>query len=110
MPSRIDANSTGVSYKKYSSRPPPARRCVLLAKCNELLSQSLCFFSLWPCGRDGFVFEEGGDEVSEEGFAMWGVARQRSVFHVAAGHLGRFLMEYQGKLILAFALGLFGLQ
>ena len=61
---------------------------VALAKRNKLLRHALCFFGLGPCGRNGFVLEEGGDEVTEKGLPVRGFAAEMAVFHVATGHGG----------------------
>ncbi len=47
---------------------------VFLAHGDELLGEALGFFGFGPGGGDGFVLEEGGDEVAEEGLAVRGCA------------------------------------
>lgn len=47
---------------------------VLLAHGDEFLGEALGFFGFGPGGGDGFVLEEGSDEIPEEGLAVRGGA------------------------------------
>lgn len=74
------------SYKEYRYSAPPALLRVLLAQRNEPLGKPLRFFGLGPCGCDGFVLDERGNEVSKEGLSVRRLATQMAVFSCAAGH------------------------
>jgi len=73
-------------YIEYSLRLYSTRIGVLLGHCDDFLGEPLGFFGFRPCCGDGFVFEEGGDEVAEEGLSVGGFAAEMAVFEVAAGH------------------------
>lgn len=75
-----------VMYIEHSLRLYSTRIGVLLGHCNYFLGEPLGFFGFRPCCGDGFVFEEGGDEVAEEGLSVGGFAAEMAVFEVAAGH------------------------
>ena len=64
---------------------------VFLGVGDEFLGQPLRFFGFGPGGCYGFVFDEGGYQVAEEGLAVRGVAAEVAVFEGAAGHCGRVL-------------------
>ena len=76
------------TYIEYRLRLRPARIRVLLAQRDELLGQPLRLFGLVPGRLDGFVRDERGDEVAEEGLPVGGGAVQMPVFGGAAGHWG----------------------
>lgn len=74
------------TYEEDGLRLLPAGICVLLAKCDELFGEPLGFFCFVPgCGY-GFMGEERGDQVAEEGLSVGGFATQMPVFHSASGH------------------------
>jgi len=66
---------------------PPAGDGVSLAQRDELFGEPLRLFRFRPGGGDGFVLEEGGDEVAEESLAVGAVAREVPVFDGSAGHV-----------------------
>ena len=76
------------TYIEYRLRLGPARIRVLLAQRDELLGEPLRLFGFGPGRLDGFVGEERGDEVAEEGLPMGRGAVQVPVFGGAAGHWG----------------------
>ena len=76
------------TYIEYRLRPRPARIRVLLAQRDELLGEPLRLFGFGPGRLDGFVGEERGDKVAEEGLPVGGGAVQVPVFGGAAGHWG----------------------
>ena len=59
---------------------------VFLGVGYEFFGEALRFFGFGPGGRDGFVLDERGYKIAEEGLPVRGVAAQVPVFHVAAGH------------------------
>lgn len=81
-------SKTEQTYVEYRLGLRPAGVCVLLAKRNELFGEALRFLGLVPGRLDGFVRDERGDEVAEEGLPVRGGAVQVPVFHGAAGHCG----------------------
>lgn len=74
------------SYVENGQRLSLAGFGVLFAQRNQLLGQPLGFLGFWPGGGYGFVFEERGDEVSEQGLPVRAAARQVSVFLESARH------------------------
>lgn len=74
------------SYIKRRQCALPARFGVLLAQGDQLLGQSLRLLGLGPCGCDGFMLEERGDEVAEEGLSVRGLAAQMAEFGSTSGH------------------------
>ena len=66
----IAAQRRNVSYEEELERLPLASFRILLSQCDHLLGQPLRFLCFVPCGRDGLVLDEGGDEIAEERFAM----------------------------------------
>lgn len=78
----------GPTDEKYTLRPPPAGICVFLAQGDEFFGEALGFFCFGPGRADGFVGEEGGYEVAEQGLAVGGGAVEVAVFEGAAGHCG----------------------
>ena len=79
-------SKTEQTYVEYRLGLRPAGVCVLLAKRNELFGEALRFLGFVPGRLDGFVRDERGDEVAEEGLPVRGGAVQVPVFHGAAGH------------------------
>jgi hypothetical protein len=73
-------------YIEYSLRLYSTRIGVFLRHCDYFLGEPLGFLGFRPCCGDGFVLEEGGDEVAEEGLSVGGLAAEMAVFEVAAGH------------------------
>lgn len=61
-------------------------RRIAFREGDEAFGEALGFFGFGPGGRDGFVLDEGGDEVAEEGDAVGGFAAEVPVFEGAAGH------------------------
>src|SRR5436190_13901833 len=59
---------------------------ILLAECDELLGQPLCFLGLVPGGRDGFVLKERCDEIPEHGLSMGRAPAEVPVLHMASRH------------------------
>ena len=74
------------TYVEYRLGLRPAGVCVLLAERDELFGEALRFLGLVPGRLDGFVRDERGDEVAEEGLPVRGGAVQVPVFHGTAGH------------------------
>lgn len=74
------------AYVENGLRAPAASVGVLFTQGDELLGEALGFFGFVPGRGDGFVLEEGGDEVAEEGLSVGGAAVQMAVFEGAAGH------------------------
>ena len=60
---------------------------IALAQRDELFGHALGFFGAGPGGADGFGFDEGGDQVAEEGHAVGGFAAEMPVLD--RGHLGK---------------------
>lgn len=73
-------------YIEYSLRLYSTRIGILLGHCDYFFGEPLGFFGLRPCRGDGFVLEEGGDEVAEEGLSVGRFTAEMAVFEVAAGH------------------------
>ncbi len=86
----------GEGYEKDALSFPARSVGVFLPERNEFFREALGFFGFVPGGADGFVFEEGGDEVAEEGLAVGGTAVEVAVFEGAAGH-GLDVVEGWGK-------------
>ncbi len=80
---QVGSNST---YVEYTLRLCTARVGVFLAESYQFLGQPLRFFGFGPGRLDGFVGDERGDEVAEEGLPVGGGAVQMAVFQGAAGH------------------------
>jgi len=55
--------------------------CVLFAERDELLGEALDFFGFGPGGGYGFLVDEGGDEVAEEGLSVGGGPAQVPVLY-----------------------------
>ncbi len=81
-----EGETGNAAYKEDGLCFPPAGLCVLLAKCDELFGESLGFFGFVPGCSYGFVGEEGGDEIAEEGLTVGGFAAQMAILHCASGH------------------------
>ena len=78
------------SYYEENALGFPARGVgVFLAERDESFGEALGFFGFVPGGADGFVFEEGGDEVAEVGWGVGGGGVVVAVFSGATG-LGFF--------------------
>ena len=60
---------------------------ILLAQRDEFLGQALGFLGFVPCCLDGFVGDEGGDQVAEKGLPVGAVPGEVSVLDGAAGHV-----------------------
>ena len=60
--------------------------CVLLTMGDEFLGQPLRFLCFVPGRLDGFVLDQGGDQVAEESLSVGGVAAEMPVFEVAVYH------------------------
>ena len=76
----------GNSYIEYPLSLQPAGAGVFLRHGDDFLGEALGFFRFGPGRRDGFVSEEGSDEVAEEGLSVGGIAAEMAEFEVAAGH------------------------
>ena len=83
---KSDGRSVSKRYIEYRLGLCPARVCVFLAQRDELFGEPLRFLGLVPGRLDGFVRDERGDEVAEEGLPVRGAAVQVPVFQGAAGH------------------------
>jgi hypothetical protein len=59
---------------------------VPLSQCNQFFGQALCFFCLWPGRCDGFMFDEGCDEISQEGLSVRRLSAEMTVFGCASSH------------------------
>jgi hypothetical protein len=86
----------GKTYKEYRDGAPPALLRVLLAQRDEPLGKALCFFGLGPCGCDGFVLDERGDEVAKKSLSVRRLAAQMAIFGCAAGHCA-VVLRMKGK-------------
>lgn len=74
---------TDVEYPFCSSA---ARVGVFFPQRDEFFGEALGFLGFVPGCGDGFVFEEGGDEVAEESLSVGGFPAQVAVFEGTAGH------------------------
>lgn len=74
------------SYIKRRQCAFPTGFGVLLAQGDQLLGQSLRLLGLGPCGCDGFMLEEGGDEVAEQSLSVRGLAAQMAELGSTSGH------------------------
>lgn len=72
---------------------------VFLGVGDEFFGEPLRFLGFGPGRHDGFVLDEGSDEVAEEGLSVRRVSAEVSVFHVAARHGGEIVLggERMGK-------------
>lgn len=61
------------AYEEYLVCTSPAGYSISLAQCDELLGEPLRLFRFRPGGGDGFMLEEGGNEVAEESLAVGAV-------------------------------------
>jgi hypothetical protein len=57
-----------------------------LSQSNQFFGQALRFFGLGPCRGDGFMFDEGCNEVSQEGLSVRGTSAKMTVFGCASSH------------------------
>lgn len=76
----------GVTYVENRQGLLSTRSGVLLSQGDELLRQSLGLLGLGPCGGDGFVGEERGDEVAEQGLPVRGLTAEMAVLCGAPCH------------------------
>lgn len=76
------------TYEEYRLGFPPASVCVLLPQRDELFGEPLGFFGFVPGCGDGFVGEEGGDEIAKEGLSVGGFSAEVTVFQRSARHVG----------------------
>lgn len=60
------------TYVENRLRSPSTGICIFFTQRDQFLGQPLRFFGFMPCCGDGFVLEEGGDEVAEEGLSVGG--------------------------------------
>ena len=77
-----------VTHVENPLRLHPRGSSIALAERDQLFCEPLGFLGFGPCGGDGLVLEEGGDEVAEEGLTMGGAAIEVTIFEVAASHGG----------------------
>ena len=89
------------TYVEYRLRLCPAGVCVLLAQRDEFFGEALRLFGFVPGRLDGFVRDERGDEVAEEGLPVRGGAVQVPVFQGAAGHCDMRWEEVDGERIVS---------
>lgn len=60
--------------------------CIPFAQCNQFFGQALRFFGLGPCRCDGFMFDEGCDEISQEGLSVRRTSAEMTVFGCTSSH------------------------
>lgn len=83
---RGEGETGNATYEEDGLCFPPAGVCVFLAKRDEFFGESLGFFGFVPGGGYGFMSEEGGDEIAEEGLSVGRFAAQMAILHCASGH------------------------
>ena len=74
MTSQVGTCRYEQTYIEYSLRLRPTRVRILLAQRDEFLGQPLRLFGFVPGRLDGFMGDERGDEVAEEGLPVRGGA------------------------------------
>lgn len=92
-------------FIEYRFGPSSTGVCVFLTKGDEFFGETLGFFGLVPSCGYGFMGEEGGNEVAEEGLSVRGLAAKMAVFQGSAGH-GVRLRETSLELVLEMSIGI----